>query len=200
MCHTRHSGASIDQVKVFNTLQEVRKRSWWHHSLPRPLRNKVATLALRVEVLLTSDCWSSGTLTHEWKVFADVFGGSGFLATAANRLGLRGHVLDTTYGPRYYVTKPFVLTRIRQDVSAGKCGRNDFHFRDNTLRALTKLFPPVLLSLTCLIVLACRGFWNTRVIRGSGTCRKSNLLRHSFPWLGPWRTFVFFLDLYSENE
>ena len=50
-----------------------------------------------------------------------MFGGSGFLAKAANHLGLRGYVLDTKFGPRYDVTKPLALTRIRQDVSAGKC-------------------------------------------------------------------------------
>ena len=52
----------------------------------------------------------------------DVFGGPGFLAKASNHLGLRGYVLDTKFGPRYDVTKLFVLFRIRQDVSAGKCG------------------------------------------------------------------------------
>ena len=51
----------------------------------------------------------------------DVFGGPGFLAKASNHLVLRGYVLDMKFGPRYDVTKPLVLTRIRQDVSAGKC-------------------------------------------------------------------------------
>ena len=51
----------------------------------------------------------------------DVFSGSGFLATTAHHLGLRGHLLDTKFGPRYAVTMLLVLTRIRQDVSAGKC-------------------------------------------------------------------------------
>ena len=50
---------------------------------------------------------------------------------------------------------------------------------DNTLRALPKIFPPVLPSQTCFTVLACIGFWNTCVIRGCGTCRNSKLLRHS---------------------
>ena len=43
------------------------------------------------------------------------------MAKASNHLGLHGYVLDTIFGPRYDVTKPFVLTRIRQDVSAGRC-------------------------------------------------------------------------------
>ena len=51
----------------------------------------------------------------------DVFSGSGFLAKATNHLGLRCYVLDTKFGSRYDVTKPLVLTRIRQDVSAAKC-------------------------------------------------------------------------------
>ena len=55
------------------------------------------------------------------KYMLDVFGGPGFLEKASNDLGLRGYVLDTKLGPRYDVTKPLVLTRIREDVSAGKC-------------------------------------------------------------------------------
>ena len=66
-----------------------------------------------------------------------------------------------------------------------------FHIHDNTPRALPMLFPPLLPSKTCF-VLACRGFWNTRVIRGCGTCRKSKLLRHGFARPGPWRIFAFF--------
>ena len=73
---------------------------------PRPLQNNLETLAQRAEVLLTSNCKS---------------GGSGFLTKATQHLGLRGYVLDTKFGPRYDVTQPLVLTRIRQDVSAGKC-------------------------------------------------------------------------------
>ena len=77
------------------------------------------------------------------KYLIAVFGGSGFLTEAANRLGLRGYVLDTK-------------------------------FADNTLRALPKSFPPVLPLLACFIVLACRGIWNIRVIRGCGTCTGSH--------------------------
>ena len=36
-------------------------------------------------------------------------------------MGLRGHVLDTNFGARYGVTRPLALTRIRKDVSPGKC-------------------------------------------------------------------------------
>ena len=47
------------------------------------------------------------------KYLLDMFGGSGFLSKATNHLGLRGYVLDTKVGPRYEVTKPLVLTRVR---------------------------------------------------------------------------------------
>ena len=83
------------------------------------------------------------------------------------------------------VTKPLVFTRIQQDVSAAKMSQECFHLHDNTLRALPKLFPSMLSSQTCFIVLPCLGFWNTRVIRG-GTCRKSRI----FP----------FFDHRAENE
>ena len=55
------------------------------------------------------------------KYFIDVFGGSGFLSKATSHLGLRGYLLEIKFGPRYYVTQPLVLTRLRQDVSAGTC-------------------------------------------------------------------------------
>ena len=48
----------------------------------------------------------------------DVFGGSGFVAMATHHFGLCGSVLDAKFGPKYDVTQPVVLTRIRQNVSA----------------------------------------------------------------------------------
>ena len=57
------------------------------------------------------------------KFFIDVVGGSGFLSKATHHLGLRGYVLDTKFGSRCDVAQPFVLTRIRQEVSAGKMRR-----------------------------------------------------------------------------
>ena len=55
------------------------------------------------------------------KYIFEVFDGSGFLTKATKQLGVRGHMLDTKFGVRCDVTQPFVLTRIRHDVSAGKC-------------------------------------------------------------------------------
>ena len=70
MYKTRHSGASLDRVRGFGSLQEVQRRVSGRlsavakdatkssrlaahcHSLPRPLRNKLKTLARRVEGLL----------------------------------------------------------------------------------------------------------------------------------------------------
>ena len=78
--------------------------------------------ALRAEVLLTGRL--GGPAVHKRMTGAylhDLCGGSGFLSKAANHLGFRGHALETKFGPRYGVTKPLVRTRIRQDVSAGKC-------------------------------------------------------------------------------
>ena len=51
-----------------------------------------------------------------------------------------------------------------------------------------------------MIVLACRGFWNTPVIRGCGTCQKSRLLRRSLARPGPWQILVVVLDLNAESE
>ena len=46
------------------------------------------------------------------KCMVDVFGGNAFLTKARNRLGLRGYVLDTNFGPRYDVSKPLVSAEI----------------------------------------------------------------------------------------
>ena len=65
MNYTRLSGASIDRMRGFRNLQEMQRRGQWkafssvtryeadYHTLPRPLRYKLETLAQRAEVLLT---------------------------------------------------------------------------------------------------------------------------------------------------
>ena len=104
--------------------QDTTKAVVWRPTttLPHPLRDKLETLAQRIDALLTKT--TTILAAHKrvtGKCMLDVFGGSGFLAKATNHLGLRGYVLDTGVGPRYDVTKPLVLTSIRQDVSAGTC-------------------------------------------------------------------------------
>ena len=51
---TNHvSGARINRVRDFRILQEEQTPGQWHHSLPRPLPNKLETLPRLVEVSLT---------------------------------------------------------------------------------------------------------------------------------------------------
>ena len=78
------------------------------------------------------------------KSMFDMFGGSSFVAKATNNVGLCGCVLDAKFGPRCYVTKPLVLTRIRQDVSAGTCVAGMMALPRLHLRALPKSFPVLL--------------------------------------------------------
>ena len=129
MYQTRQSGASIDRVRGFRTLLKVQQRGQWralgsvarydkssrlaadYHYLSLALRNKLETVVAN----------PSARKRMTGKYMLDVFGGHGFLAKASNHLGLRGYVLDAKFGSRYDVTKPLVLTRIRQDVSSGKC-------------------------------------------------------------------------------
>ena len=126
-------------------------------------------------------------------------GGSGFLSQATTHLGLRGYVLDTKFGPRCDVAQPSVLTRIRQGVSAGKMRRRKGLTSTTTHpRALPKLFPPLLPSLTCFIAHA--------VDSGTPlcfvvvwTCRKSGPLRRSLARPGLWQIFVF-LDLRAASK
>ena len=106
-------------------------------------------------------------------------------------------MLATKFGSSYDVTDPLVLTRMRQDVSAGKCVA-EMISPPQQHTSFPKLFPPVLPSQTWFIVLAFLGFWNTHATRGSGTCRKSRLLRHSLARPGPWLIFAF-LDHSAES-
>ena len=117
------------------------------------------------------------------------------MSKATGHWCLRGFVLDTQFGPRYDVTQLLVLTLLRQDFSAGKCLAHMI-LHDTTTRAHAKIFPPVLPSQTCFIVLAFRGNRNTLVNRGRGTCRESKLLRHSnfTIWGYPCRQRTLFLD------
>ena len=106
-------------VESFQQCHKIRQEQSLGGRLPLPpsfAPKKVETLPQRAEVLLTAA--QKRTIG---KYLLDVFGGYGFLAQTTNHLGLRGYVLDTKFRPRYDMAKPFVLTRIGQDVSAGKC-------------------------------------------------------------------------------
>ena len=128
---TRHSGASIDRGCGFRTLQEVRKRGKWRaiisvaryykssrlaptttHSLSRAKQagNTLATLSGIVDGATASP---SAHKRMIGKYILDVFDGPCIPAKATNHLGLRGHVFDTKFGPRYDVTDSLVFTRIR---------------------------------------------------------------------------------------
>ena len=172
---------SIARVRIFSTLQEVQKRGQCHHSRAtgRGVIDK-ATPSRAVHKRMTG------------KYFIDVFGGFGFLSKATNHFGLRGHVLDMKFGPRYCVTQP--LVPCSHPNSTGRlcwkmCRRSDFtHFHVQVLPSPTGFFVP-----------ACRGFWNTRVYRGCGTCPKSKLLRRRFARPLLWR-IIAPLDLHAESE
>ena len=67
---------------------------------------------------LTSVCLESTCLTSS---------GIWFHRKKRHHLGMRGHLLDTKLGPWYDVTRPLVLTRIRQDVLRwNMCRKDDF--------------------------------------------------------------------------
>ena len=105
------------------------------------------------------------------KYMLDVFGGSGFFTKATNHLGLRGYVLDSKFGPRYDVTQPLVLTRIRQDVSAGTCFAGMISPpRQHTSCSLKVISASAIAN---LLNSARMLLMNTCVNRGCGTCRKS---------------------------
>ena len=81
----------------------------------------------------------------------------------------------------------WVTTRFRWKM----CRRSDVASTTTHFVLSRKLSPLVLQSQTRFIVLACLGFWNTRVIRDSGTYQKSKPLRHSLARLGPGGSLYF---------
>ena len=151
------------------------------------------TLALRTEVLLTkafADPVVRKRMTRKYML--DVFGGSGFVAKATNHFCLHGYVLDTKFEPRYDVTKPLVLTRIRQDVCGGKCVAATISpprlHTSCSSQSDFRLYGHRKLASSCSDAV---DSGHTRVFRGCWTCQKSKHLRHSLARLGPWRIFAF---------
>ena len=115
----------------------------------------------------------------------DVVGGLGFLAKTSNHLGLCGFVRDTKIVARFNVTKPFVLTSIRQDVPA-----------TTYLRVPPKLFPPVPPLSTCFSVLAPCDSWLWNVPRKQTLAERIFVFwnHHAgserYFWLGLWTTEI----------
>ena len=102
------------------------------------------------------------------------------------------------FGPRYDVTKPFVLTRIRQDVSAGKCVAGMISPpRQHTSCSFKVLSASV--AIANVLYLA-RVAWILEHPCDSWLwdLPKSGLLRH-LARPGPWRTFVSLVHT-TENE
>ena len=135
MSQTCHSGASIHRAQDFRTLQKVRTpfnsvaRCGHGQSFggrlplspshaPKQAGNIRATCPGIVDRATANPSVRNRMIG---KCVLNVFGGLGFLAEATNHLGVRFYVLDTKFGHRFDVMKPFVLPRIRQDVVAGKC-------------------------------------------------------------------------------
>ena len=195
MYQTCHSGASIDRVLCTKCAwllgQSLGGRPPLTHShAPKQCGNIRATCRGTVGKAAANP---SDHKRMTRKSMLHMFDQPGFLTKASNHLGLRGYVLDTKFGPRFDVTQPLVLTRIRQD-------GNDFTSTTTHLVLFQMSSSSVLPSQTCFIVLTCLGFWNTRVDRGCSACRKSRLLRRSLARLGPWQIFFVFLGLLAESE
>ena len=168
-----------------------------YHSLPRQLRNKLGNT--RAPSRGVVDKATGSPAAHKrmtGKSIRDVFGGNDFLTRATHRLDLHGCVLDNTFWSQVLRITANRLSRILQGRLRWKMCRKFFLSSTTTH---TVLSPPVLPSQTCFIVFADFGFWNTHVIRGRGTCPKSQLLRRSLARLGPWRIIVF-LDHRAESE
>ena len=103
--HTSQWSPQRSGARVLNFARSSKTRSMESFQLCR----KLETLARRARGIVGRTVVNPPAHRHMTrKCLLDVFGGPGY-------------VLDTKFGPRYDVTKPFVLTRIRQDVSAGKC-------------------------------------------------------------------------------
>ena len=131
MHQTRHSGVSVDRVRRSRSVRKMQKKNevcgelsavsqettravaWRPTTIPlspRPLRSKLETLAQSRSIV---DKATASPATRKRMTGKCLFCGYDFLAKAAKHLGFRDNVLDTKLGPKYDVTKPFVL-RIRR--------------------------------------------------------------------------------------
>ena len=175
---TRHNGAQTRSVTPLSPM-----------SAPKQIRYTCATCRCVVDQAFTDPA------VHKrmtGKCMLGVFGGSGFVAKATNSFGIVWICARHKIWPRYVVTQPLPLTRIRQDVSAGKCVGGMISLpRQHTPRALPKLSPPLLPLRTCFIVPACRGLWKTRVIRGCGSAEDPEFCGTASHGLGPVRFWCF---------
>ena len=176
--HTRHNGANINPVRVLGNQQEIHVRRRSHHSLLLAVPNLSGNMRATCRGVVAqafADPAVHRRITGKYKL--DVFGGSGFVAKATNHLGLRGCVRDTKFGPRYDVTRPLVLTRIRQDVSAGKCVAAMI----SPPRPHSSCSPNVLSASAAIANLLHRARMSWILehpcVHGSGTYRKSRPLR-----------------------
>ena len=110
-----------------------------------------------------------------------------------DHLGLRGRVLDTKFGSKYGVTKPFVPTRIRHDFSAGtfvaglipppqhtSCSPKVISASATITNLLQRARMPWIMEHPCDACL-----WDV-------PNEKSILLWHSLARLGRWRIFLRF--------
>ena len=100
-------------------------------------------------------------------------------------------MVDAKFDCRYDVTKPLVLDRIRQYVSAAKCVAGMISPPRHHTSCSHKIISATLPSQTFFTVLACPGLWNSPVTLDHGTCPKSRLLQHNVLRPGPWRFCVF---------
>ena len=114
-------------------------------------------------------------------------------------MGLRGYVLDTKFGPRYDVKKPLVLTRIRQDISAGKCVAGMI----SPPRQHTSCSSEVFSASASIVNLHHRARIPWIVEHPCDSCLwevlKNRLLRLSLARPGPWQIYEN-LDHRAENE
>ena len=119
-------------LTMYQTQSQHRSGAGFQHSARSPKTNSLSPLSPspaqkqigHTRATCVVDKATAGPAARKsmtGKYLLDMFGGAGFLSKATNDLGLRGYVLDTTFGTKYEVTKPLVLTWFRQDVPAGKC-------------------------------------------------------------------------------
>ena len=218
MYQKRHSGASIDRVRGFRTLQEIRNEVRELLAVSQGTTKAVVwrpTITLSLSCLGTSwkhsrdlprHCWQDGcestsSQTDDREVHARRL----WWSWTTDQIGLRGYVLDTKFGPRYDVAKPPVLTRIRLDVSAGKCVAGMISAPRQRTSCSHKVVSVANLfhrARMLRIVEHPRDSWLGDVMQVQALAaqpRTSRLLRHSLTQSGPWRIFAF-ADHRAEGE
>ena len=120
ICQTRHNGQASIWCAVSELCKKFKKRGQWRAFSSVARYDRSSRLEADCHSLLLP-LRSFSSQVDDWIVYARRVRWTWLPDKSDESSGFALLCTVTNFGPRYDVPKPIVLTRIRQDVSAGKC-------------------------------------------------------------------------------